>query len=637
MRQFIGSVRDDTDRARPAARPRRRPRSATPGAALEAAELAMMERDDEQTQMRYAHALADWGDAGGYDAEVLWDTVHDRRARHAVRRRASTASCTRCPAASRSGWRWRRCCAARTRCCCSTSRTTTSTSRASAGSRQRLRETPKTVLFVSHDRELLANVADRIVTVEAHGAWVHGGGFATYHEARQARRERLGELRRRWDEEHERLSDLVRTLQQQAKISPDMASRYRAMQTRLREVRGGRPAAGAGRRAEGDDAAARRPHRRARGHLRAARADRADEAVRPRDLLRRAGRGARLQRRGQVALPAAARRRAGARTPATGELGARVVPGLFAQTHAQPELHGQTLVDLLCTAATRRGAASTAGGRWRAAPVRAARAGRPALRDAVAAGSRRGSRSCCSSCPARRCCCSTSRPTTSTCLRRGAGGRPGRPSTGTVLAVTHDRWFARGFDRFLVFGADGQVYEAPEPVWDEGAGRPCALRSRRPTGATGGPGGTCGWRRSADTPIGVRPSCTPTRSLLSDEEWAGADQPPAEAGDARAGVRRRRGRSAWLAASCATSGLPILFGVYVRPAAAWAGRCSRRSWTGWRRWAGARAAARWTCTWTTHRALPARTYASSGFALTGEIDARAAGSTARDLLAHEAR
>jgi ATPase subunit of ABC transporter with duplicated ATPase domains len=39
---------------------------------------------------------------------------------------------------------------------------------------------------------------------------------------------------------------------------------------------------------------------------------------------------------------------------------------------------------------------------------------------------------------------------------------------GTVLAVTHDRWFARGFDRYLVFGADGTVYEAPEPVWDEG-------------------------------------------------------------------------------------------------------------------------------------------------------------------------
>ena len=39
---------------------------------------------------------------------------------------------------------------------------------------------------------------------------------------------------------------------------------------------------------------------------------------------------------------------------------------------------------------------------------------------------------------------------------------------GTVVAVTHDRWFARGFDRFLVFGASGRVYESPEAVWDEG-------------------------------------------------------------------------------------------------------------------------------------------------------------------------
>jgi ATPase subunit of ABC transporter with duplicated ATPase domains len=39
---------------------------------------------------------------------------------------------------------------------------------------------------------------------------------------------------------------------------------------------------------------------------------------------------------------------------------------------------------------------------------------------------------------------------------------------GTVVTVTHDRWFARSFDRFLVFGADGRVYESGEPVWDEG-------------------------------------------------------------------------------------------------------------------------------------------------------------------------
>ena len=38
---------------------------------------------------------------------------------------------------------------------------------------------------------------------------------------------------------------------------------------------------------------------------------------------------------------------------------------------------------------------------------------------------------------------------------------------GTVVAVTHDRWFARSFDRYLVFGSDGTVYESDQPVWDE--------------------------------------------------------------------------------------------------------------------------------------------------------------------------
>jgi len=39
---------------------------------------------------------------------------------------------------------------------------------------------------------------------------------------------------------------------------------------------------------------------------------------------------------------------------------------------------------------------------------------------------------------------------------------------GTVVAVTHDRWFARSFDRFLVFRADGRVVESDVPIWDEG-------------------------------------------------------------------------------------------------------------------------------------------------------------------------
>ncbi len=34
---------------------------------------------------------------------------------------------------------------------------------------------------------------------------------------------------------------------------------------------------------------------------------------------------------------------------------------------------------------------------------------------------------------------------------------------GTVLAVSHDRWFLRGFDRFLVFGENCSVVESLVP------------------------------------------------------------------------------------------------------------------------------------------------------------------------------
>ena len=37
-------------------------------------EVALMDVDDEATQMRYAGALAEFADAGGYDIEVVWDS-----------------------------------------------------------------------------------------------------------------------------------------------------------------------------------------------------------------------------------------------------------------------------------------------------------------------------------------------------------------------------------------------------------------------------------------------------------------------------------------------------------------------------------------------------------------------------------
>src|ERR671911_1336677 len=180
------------------------------GRALDAAELAMMETDDEKTQLRYATALADWGDAGGYEIEVVWDVCttaalgvpYDRCAHRMLhtlsggeQKRLALEALLRGPDEvllldepdnylDVPGKRWLE---------------------------DRLRETPKTVLYVSHDRELLARTADRVVTVEARSAWVHGGGWGTYARARQDRLARLDELHRRWAEEHARLKELVRT------------------------------------------------------------------------------------------------------------------------------------------------------------------------------------------------------------------------------------------------------------------------------------------------------------------------------------------------------------------------------------------------------------------------------------------
>ena len=112
---------------------------------------------------------------------------------------------------------------------------------------EQLRETGKTVLFVSHDRELLARagVEDRQRRAHA-GRLRHVGarrGFDSYHEARAQRFERFEELRRRWDEKHAQLKKLVLDMRQYAANSDAMASRYAAAQTRLRKVRGGGAAA----------------------------------------------------------------------------------------------------------------------------------------------------------------------------------------------------------------------------------------------------------------------------------------------------------------------------------------------------------------------------------------------------------
>jgi len=326
--------------------------------------------------------------------------------------------------------------------------------------------TQKTVLLISHDRELLDRVATRIVTVEGGSSWMHGGGFASYHEARRNRHERLAELLRRWDEEHQRLKDLVRTLQQQAAISPDMAAKYKAMQTRLRKYEeAGPPEA---------PPVQQNVTMRLKGGRTGVRAVTCQGLeltglMRPFDLevfygervavLGSNGSGKshflRLLAEGDAEHGAVAH---------TGnwKLGARVVPGHFAQTHDHAEFAGKTLVDLLWQQhSLQRGGAMGALRRYELNHQGDQRfdtlSGGQQARFQILLLELSGITMLL-----------LDEPTDNLDLDSAEALEEGLEGfDGTVLAVTHDRWFARSFDRYLVFGSDGRVYEAPEPVWDE--------------------------------------------------------------------------------------------------------------------------------------------------------------------------
>ena len=311
MRQMVGA-RLDAPWPSCCSRSRRRG-SGRPPPRSTRLELKLMDVDDETTQMAYAHGARRSSPTPAATRSRSSGTPAARRRSASASRRRSTATSTPSAAASRSGWCWSTSSPVPTRCCCSTSRTTSSTypgrsgSRAGSASRRRRSCSSATTASCSN------NTATRVVTVELGAAgntvWTHPGGFASYHEARRDRFARFEELRRRWDEEHAKLRALMLMYKSKAAYNSDMASRYRAAQTRLRKFEEAGPPTAQPREQQVQHAAQGRPHRQARGRVRGPRADRADEAVRPRGLVRRARRRARLQRLGQVALPAAARGR----------------------------------------------------------------------------------------------------------------------------------------------------------------------------------------------------------------------------------------------------------------------------------------------------------------------------------------
>ncbi|AGZ39225.1 ABC-F family ATP-binding cassette domain-containing protein [Actinoplanes friuliensis] len=480
MRQFIGMIGDDRtldDLALSLVAPPLR----AAGALLASAQATLDAKPDaEKAQLAYANAIAGWGEAGGYDAEVLFDVVAVgilgkpwEEVRHRPVRTLSGGQQKRFALdlllrgsdevllldepdnfLDVPGKRWLE---------------------------TRLRESSKSVLFVSHDRELLAQTADRVVAVEGGSAWTHPGGFASWHEARSDRHERLLELRRRWDEEHEKIKELVFTLKNKAAYNDGLASRYQAAQTRLRKfeeagppplppkeqslrmnLRGGRT----GKRAVmctglelenltfpfdleiwyGDRVAVLGANGTGKSHflrLLAAGGTSPDVDNKPVD-------GAPLA---HVAHNGVAR------------LGARVRPGHFSQTHDRPELLKRTLVEILWRGDDHRS------GMDRAGAMKALNRYELAAQGDQVFGTLSGGQQARFLVLLLELSGATvlllDEPTDNLDLASAEALEEGLQAfEGTVIAVTHDRWFTRGFDRFVLFQSDGEVVETPEPVWD---------------------------------------------------------------------------------------------------------------------------------------------------------------------------
>ncbi|TDC89353.1 ATP-binding cassette domain-containing protein [Actinomadura sp. 7K507] len=455
MRQFIGSVRDGRTVHDLLL-------SVAPGTVQAVAErLARAEReldDGEHSQIAYAQAITDYTDAGGYDIEVVWDTcttaalglpfdeVKDRGVTTlsgGEQKRLVLEALLRGPDEvllldepdnylDVPGKDWL------------------------AG---RLRATSKTVLLVSHDRRLLADVADRIVTVESRDVWVHGGGFAGYAQARRDRTERLHELRRRWDEEQKRLKQLVHTLRQRAANNDAVASSYQAARTRLQRFEEAGPPQSAPK-----EQNVRMRLRGSRTGKRALICESLELAGMTHPFDTEIWYGERVAVLGSNGSGKSTFMRllAGHDIPYTGafRLGARVVPGLFVQTHTRPDLHGRTPAEIVMSEnALTRNDAMAALARYELAPAGSrpfeTLSGGQQARLQILLLELSGAT-----------LLLLDEPTDNLDLASAEALQEGLASySGTVLAVTHDRWFATDFDRYLIFASTGDVHESPTPLW----------------------------------------------------------------------------------------------------------------------------------------------------------------------------
>jgi ATPase subunit of ABC transporter with duplicated ATPase domains len=442
-------------------------------AALDAVELELMDVDDEPTQLRYANALTEWGERGGYEAEVHWDNVttralgvpYDRAKFRTVdslssgeRKRLVLEALMRGPERvllldepdnylDVPGKLWLE---------------------------QQLQATSKAVMLISHDRELLAAAATHIVTVEAGTAWTHGGGFASWPEARDARWDRVAELRRRWHGERDKLNELVRKLRQQAKLSDVMASRYHAAQTRLRKFELAGPPPEVPR-----EEKVKPRLRGSRSGVRALTCTQLELTglMKPFDLevffgdrvcvLGSNGSGKshflRLIRESASDDQSSVRRRGECR------LGARVQPGLFRQTAYPAEWRGRTLTDILWHGDGERCGVDRGQAMSALNPYGLTRCGDQHF-ETLSGGQQARFQILLLELSGANLLLLDEPTDNLDLISSEALQKALEQFTGTVVAVSHDRWFAKAFDRFVLFTQDGVVIETDEPVWDEGRG-----------------------------------------------------------------------------------------------------------------------------------------------------------------------
>jgi ATPase subunit of ABC transporter with duplicated ATPase domains len=139
--------------------------------------------------------------------------------------------------------------------------------------------------------------------------------------------------------------------------------------------------------------------------------------------------------------------------------GARVVPGHFAQTHTRPDLRGRTPADIVMSLGIERNDAMAALARYEIAPAWRqpfeTLSGGQQARLQILLLELTGAT-----------LLLLDEPTDNLDLASADALQQGlRAFTGTVLVITHDRWFATDFDRFLHFSQDGQVRETDTPTW----------------------------------------------------------------------------------------------------------------------------------------------------------------------------